>query len=155
VRSKAQAVLELRGRKLTIPVGGVSVTELRDDFTDARSGGRTHQALDILAPRDHPVVAVEDGQIAKLFESKFGGLTIYQFGPREQFSYYYAHLERFARGLAEGDAVQRGQVIGYVGTSGNAPVNTPHLHFAIYLLPTTKEWWKGEAINPYLVFRDE
>jgi murein DD-endopeptidase MepM/ murein hydrolase activator NlpD len=153
--SEMSAVAELRRRKLTIPVGGVTASELRDDFTDARSGGRTHEALDILAPRDHPVVAVEEGRIAKLFESKLGGLTIYQFGSQEHFSYYYAHLERYARGLKQGDQVERGQVIGYVGTSGNAPPDTPHLHFAIYLLPAGKEWWKGDAINPYPVFVDE
>jgi murein DD-endopeptidase MepM/ murein hydrolase activator NlpD len=130
-------------------VQGVQASDLRDTYSEARSGGRTHNAIDILAPYGTPVVASVDGTIRKLFTSKAGGLTIYQFDRDESRVYYYAHLERYADGLAEGQVVARGTVIGYVGTSGNAPIGTPHLHFAIEDLPPTKEWWKGEPINPY------
>jgi murein DD-endopeptidase MepM/ murein hydrolase activator NlpD len=138
----------LEGRDLLVPVEGVDADKLVRSFTDARDG-RKHEALDILAPRNTPVKAVEGGRIARLFSSKAGGITIYQFDPSEQYCYYYAHLERYAEGLAEGDTVRKGQVIGYVGTSGNAPKNTPHLHFAIFQLTAAKRWWEGTPIDPY------
>jgi murein DD-endopeptidase MepM/ murein hydrolase activator NlpD len=109
--------------------------------------------MDILAPRHTPVVAVEAGTIARLFSSARGGLTIYQFDPASTYVYYYAHLERYAPGLKEGAAVQPGKVIGFVGTSGNAPPDTPHLHFAIFKLTEKKRWWEGTPIDPYLVLR--
>ncbi len=99
------------------------------------------------------MVAVEDGTIAKLFNSKAGGNTLYQFDPGQQYSYYYAHLERYADGIKEGDRVQRGEVLGYVGTSGNAPRETPHLHFAVYRLTQEKHWWEGTPIDPYDILR--
>lgn len=142
----------LADRHLTIPVQGVPAEKLVDSFTSPRTG-HEHEAIDILAPRNTPVVAVEDGTIAKLFLSKAGGNTIYQFDPSTEYCYYYAHLERYAEGLKEGDHVSRGQVIGYVGTSGDAPKNTPHLHFAIYRLTPEKHWWQGSAIDPYPVLR--
>lgn len=142
----------LRMRRLEVPVLGISAPALRDTFGDPRSGGRSHQALDIMAPRHHPVLAVEDGTIARLFSSRFGGLSIYQFDPTERYVYYYAHLERYAPALEEGDRVERGQIIGYVGTSGNAPPDAPHLHFAIHRLGADKRWWKGEPLNPYSVW---
>jgi murein DD-endopeptidase MepM/ murein hydrolase activator NlpD len=143
----------LAGRGLEIPVSGIKADALVRSYHDARSGGREHEALDILAPRDTPVVAVEDGTIAKLFVSKAGGNTIYQFDPGSEYAYYYAHLERYADGLKEGDHVQKGQVIGYVGTSGNAPKNTPHLHFAVFRLTADKHWWEGTPIDPYDILR--
>jgi murein DD-endopeptidase MepM/ murein hydrolase activator NlpD len=98
------------------------------------------------------VHAVTDGTVAKLFESNAGGHTVYQFDASRHFCFYYAHLERYAEGLAQGQHVSRGQVIAYVGTSGNAPPNTPHLHFAIFQLTDPQRWWQGRAIDPYLVF---
>jgi murein DD-endopeptidase MepM/ murein hydrolase activator NlpD len=95
------------------------------------------------------VKAVDAGTIARLFYSKAGGITIYQFDPSERFCYYYAHLERYADGLREGDVVKKGQVVGYVGISGNAPKNTPHLHFAVFRLTAAKRWWEGTPIDPY------
>lgn len=144
---------DLAKRDLDIPVEGVKANALVRSFEDRRSGSRAHEALDILAPRNTPVKAVEDGTIARLFESKAGGITVYQFDPTEQYCYYYAHLERYAEGLREGDRVRKGQVIGYVGTSGNAPKNTPHLHFAIFKLTAAKHWWEGTPIDPYDVLR--
>jgi peptidoglycan LD-endopeptidase LytH len=138
----------LEKRDLVVPVEGVDPDKLVRSFADARDG-RKHEALDILAPRNTPVKAVEDGRIARLFSSKAGGITIYQFDPSEQFCYYYAHLERYTPGLAEGHTVRKGQVIGYVGTSGNAPKDTPHLHFAIFQLTAARRWWEGTPIDPY------
>ena len=144
---------ELRARSLTLPVQGIKRDELRDTFNEARGSTRKHEAMDVLAPRNTPVVAVEDGTVAKLFQSAAGGLTIYQFDPRSAYCYYYAHLERYADGLKEGDTVKRGQVIGYVGTTGNAPRDTPHLHFAIFKLGDAKKWWEGTPIDPYSVLK--
>jgi murein DD-endopeptidase MepM/ murein hydrolase activator NlpD len=143
---------ELEDRDLLIPVEGVGPDRLTRSFGDAR-GSRTHGAIDILAPRHTPVRAVEAGTIARLFVSKAGGITIYQFDPARRFSYYYAHLDRYAPGLAEGQPVAKGQVIGYVGVSGNAPKDTPHLHFAIFRLTGEKQWWEGTPVDPYDVLQ--
>jgi murein DD-endopeptidase MepM/ murein hydrolase activator NlpD len=142
----------LSGRNLELPVEGIRPEQLTRQFSEPR-GGRRHEAIDILAPRGTPVKAVEDGRIARLFFSKAGGTTIYQFDPTERFCYYYAHLDRFADGLRENDQVRRGQVIGYVGTTGNAPKDTPHLHFAVFRLNAEKRWWEGTPIDPYDLLR--
>jgi murein DD-endopeptidase MepM/ murein hydrolase activator NlpD len=144
---------ELSGRNLEVPVEGVAKDQLTRQFADKRGTTRDHEALDIVAPRNTPVRAVEDGAIARLFLSKAGGITIYQFDPSERYCYYYAHLERYAEGLKEGDRVKKGQVIGYVGTSGNAAPDTPHLHFAVFRLTAEKHWWEGTPIDPYDVLR--
>jgi murein DD-endopeptidase MepM/ murein hydrolase activator NlpD len=138
----------LRSRSLRIPVEGFDVRGLRDNFAERR-GPRVHEAIDLLAPRGTPVVAVDDGVVRKLFSSAAGGLTVYQFDPGENYSYYYAHLDRYAEGLAEGKALKKGDRVGYVGTTGNAPPGTPHLHFTIFKLPPEKRWWEGTPINPY------
>ena len=147
------ALADLRARALTLPVKGIDSHDLQDTFDDKRGEGRRHEALDILAARNTPVLAVEDGAVARLFTSKAGGLTVYQFDPSSTYAYYYAHLERYAPGLADGDRVKRGQVLGYVGTSGNAPPDTPHLHFAIFKLTDKKQWWQGTPIDPFAVLR--
>jgi peptidoglycan LD-endopeptidase LytH len=134
---------------LLVPVQGVAVSSLSDTFTDARGQGRVHDAIDIMAARGTPVLATHDGQVVKLFTSDRGGLTIYQFDPGRSHAYYYAHLDRYADGLAEGKQVSRGDVIGYVGSTGNASPDAPHLHFAIFVLGPDKRWWQGQAINPY------
>jgi peptidoglycan LD-endopeptidase LytH len=136
---------------LIVPVAGVSRDDLRDMFDEPRGGGRRHEAIDILAPRNTPILAAAAGTIDKLFDSKAGGITIYEREASGAYDLYYAHLESYAPGLDEGDTVEQGQVIGFVGTSGNAPKNTPHLHFAIFRLGPDKSWWKGEAVNPYPV----
>jgi murein DD-endopeptidase MepM/ murein hydrolase activator NlpD len=144
---------ELDDRDLLIPVQGIKPEQLTRTFSDRRGGGRAHEAIDILAPMNTPVVAVEAGTVARLFQSKAGGLTVYQFDPSERFCYYYAHLDHYAPGLTEGQHIKRGQVIGYVGVSGNAPKNTPHLHFAIFRLTDAKRWWEGSPLDPYDVLK--
>jgi murein DD-endopeptidase MepM/ murein hydrolase activator NlpD len=131
----------------------VDADGLDRSFADRRSGNRLHEAIDILAPRHTPVLAVEDGVLVKFFHSKAGGNTIYQFDPNSRYAYYYAHLDRYAAGVKEGDRVKRGQTIGHVGTTGNAPPGTPHLHFAIFKLTDQKQWWKGTPIDPFDVWR--
>jgi murein DD-endopeptidase MepM/ murein hydrolase activator NlpD len=134
-------------------VDGIPASALVSSFSDARGSSRKHEAIDILAPRGTNVLAVEDGTIAKLFTSAAGGLTIYEFDPSNRYVYYYAHLDHYAWGLKEGAEVKRGDVIGYVGTTGNAPENTPHLHFAISRLGADHRWWEGTPLDPYLVWR--
>jgi murein DD-endopeptidase MepM/ murein hydrolase activator NlpD len=144
---------DLRRRQLLIPVEGYDRGTLRSSFSEPRGSGRVHEAMDLLAPRHTPVLAVEDGRVARLFTSQAGGLTIYQFDPTTSFAYYYAHLERYAPGLQDGSPLRRGQVIGYVGTSGNAPEDTPHLHFAIFRLTAEQQWWNGVPLDPFEVLR--
>jgi len=141
----------LRSRSLGLPVEGLKAAELRDNFAEAR-GDRPHEALDILAPRGTRVLAVDDGRVAKLFSSVRGGLTVYQFDPTETFCYYYAHLDGYAAGLSQGDYLTRGSVVGFVGTTGNAAPDTPHLHFTVFKLGPEKRWWEGTPINPFPIW---
>ncbi len=145
-------ITALRSRALTIPVQGTTAPQLKDTFTQARAGGVPHDAIDIMAPRGTPVVAVDDGRIAKLFLSKAGGITLYQFDPDRRYAYYYAHLDRYVDGITEGAPVSKGQVIGYVGSTGNASPDAPHLHFALFKLGAERQWWQGVPLNPYLVW---
>lgn len=139
---------QLLPRALIIPVVGVPRSGLHASFYERR-GANLHEALDIAAPRGTQVVAAGDGRIVKLFTSVPGGLTVYQLDTDEKFAYYYAHLDGYADSLKEGMTVKRGEVLGYVGTTGNAPPNAPHLHFAIFRLGAEKRWWKGTPIDPY------
>jgi murein DD-endopeptidase MepM/ murein hydrolase activator NlpD len=143
------AALDLPALDLLIPVAGTAADTLIDTFTDARSGGRLHDAIDIMAATGTPVLAVADGTVAKLFDSKQGGLTLYQFDATGALAYYYAHLDGYADGIAEGAAVRKGDLLGYVGHTGNAHPDAPHLHFAIFVLGPERNWWQGTAINPY------
>ncbi len=138
-------------RRLNVPIEGADVESWKGGFYERRDG-RPHEAIDILAPRNTPVHAVEAGTVEKLFFSKAGGNTVYQFDPDGRLCYYYAHLERYADGLHEGQTVAQNEVIGYVGTSGNAPANTPHLHFAVFQLNPDRHWWQGTPLDPYEVF---
>ena len=133
---------------LGMPIAGIDPEKLKSNFSDERSGHR-HEALDIMAPRGTPVLAVDEGMVAKLFKSKQGGLTVYQFDDTQELCYYYAHLDRYVGGLQEGMRVRRGDVIGFVGSTGNTDPRTPHLHFAIFVLGLEKQWWNGKAVNPY------
>lgn len=142
----------LDARPLRMPIDGVPASSLRDTFNEGRPG-HTHEAIDILAPRGTPVYAVDDGRLVKLFTSVPGGLTVYQFDPHGQLAYYYAHLDRYAPGLKEGAALRRGDLVGYVGSTGNASPDAPHLHFAVFRLGPEKQWWKGTPVNPFEALR--
>jgi murein DD-endopeptidase MepM/ murein hydrolase activator NlpD len=148
-RGDAQGADLLARRPLEVPVVGIAPGSLADHYEQRRGGDRQHEAIDILAPKGTPVVAVDDGKVVKLFNSKPGGLTVYHYDPEGRLAYYYAHLDRYADGLREGAELKRGQVIGYVGVSGNANPSTPHLHFAVFRLGTPPKWWEGEPVNPY------
>ena len=146
--AKDDSAVLLAARALIIPIASVPRARLRDTFSEGR-GAKGHEAIDIAAPRGTPVLAVDDGRIVKLFHSIPGGNTVYQFDPGDRFAYYYAHLDAYAEGLKEGVPVTRGQVIGYVGTTGNAAPDAPHLHFAIFRLGPERHWWQGTPVNPY------
>ncbi|MEP6912506.1 MAG: M23 family metallopeptidase [bacterium] len=139
--------------KLIIPVTGVKPEQLQDTFTDARSEGRSHDAIDIMAPDGTPVVAASDGEIVRLFQSDRGGTTIYQLSPDKKLVFYYAHLQRYADGLVAGKYARQGEVIGYVGDTGNAGAGNYHLHFSIAVLADPKRYWEGTNINPYPLLR--
>lgn len=142
----------LAQRELVVPVQGVAPESLVDTYQQARTG-HTHEALDIMAARGTPVFAVDDGKLVKLFKSVPGGLTAYQFDPSGRLAYYYAHLDRYADGLREGMELHRGDLVGYVGSTGNASRDAPHLHFAVFVLGPERQWWKGEPIDPYAALR--
>jgi murein DD-endopeptidase MepM/ murein hydrolase activator NlpD len=135
-------------RNLLIPVSGLSASSLVDNFNQMHNGHR-HEALDIMAARGTPVVAVDEGNVVKLFNSKRGGLTVYQFNDTQTWCFYYAHLDRYVHGLKEGMLLRKGDILGYVGSSGNAASDAPHLHFAIFELRPDRHWWQGTAIDPY------
>ena len=140
--------------KLLVPVEGIPYARLTDTFDQPRGQERHHEALDITAPTGTPVRAAGDGKVVKLFNSKPGGITLYQFDPQEQHAYYYAHLERYADGIKEGMQLKRGDLLGYVGATGNADPGAPHLHFAVVALTAEKQWWKGTPVNPYPMLGD-
>jgi murein DD-endopeptidase MepM/ murein hydrolase activator NlpD len=150
--ASAGDIAMLRGRGLLVPVAGVRSASLVGSFNEVR-GSRVHEALDIAAPRGTPVLSTDDGTVLKLFTSRGGGLTIYAADPTKKFIYYYAHLDAYAPALAEGQAIAKGQLIGTVGTTGNAPPNTPHLHFAILRNDDMSKWWMGTPLDPFLVLR--
>lgn len=142
-----EAELSALAASLTIPVAGVEAEDLLDTFNEAR-GERRHDALDIPAPRGTPVLAATDGRVLRLFTSERGGLMIYTADASERFVLMYAHLDSYAPGLTDSTALRRGQVIGYVGTTGNAPPNVPHLHFAIARSTNVSRWWEGTPVDP-------
>lgn len=139
----------IAARNLLIPVANVTVSQLHDTFNQARSEGRQHDAIDILAPQGTPVLAATDGVVIKLFQSDRGGVTLYELDPSGRYVYYYAHLMRYEDGIAEGKQVRRGDVIGYVGDTGNAGAGNSHLHFAISKITSPNRWSGGDPINPY------
>ena len=135
---------------LLVPVAGVAPTQLADTFSDARGDGRRHDAIDIMAPRGTPVLAAAEGRVEKLyFSSGGGGITVYVRSPDQRWMYYYAHLDHYAAGLAEGQQVRRGTMLGFVGSTGSASPEGPHLHFAVSTMAPGERWWQGTPINPY------
>jgi murein DD-endopeptidase MepM/ murein hydrolase activator NlpD len=141
----------LRGRRLLMPVEGYDLRRLHDGFREPR-GARSHEAIDLMAARGTRVRAVDDGVIRRLASSARGGISIYQVDPDGRYCYYYAHLDRYAAFLAEGRIVRKGEVLGYVGSTGNAAFTAPHLHFAVYRLDDPERWWDGPAVNPFPVW---
>jgi murein DD-endopeptidase MepM/ murein hydrolase activator NlpD len=134
--------------QMGLPVQGLTLADLRGTFSEVHNG-HAHEAIDIMAPRGTPVHAVVSGTVRKLFLSKPGGTTIYEFDEASELCYYYAHLDRYADGVHEGMRLKRGDIIAYVGSTGNADPRRPHLHFAVFELGPKREWWKGKPIDPY------
>ena len=150
--SSSETVNYILGRGLLVPVAGVAVSQLSDTFDEGRDGGRVHRALDILAPRGTAVLAADDGRVLRVRPNALGGNTVYATDPEGRVVYYYAHLDAYRPGLAEGATIARGDVLGTVGTTGNAPKDTPHLHFQVMSMPSDGKYWDGDAINPYPLF---
>lgn len=148
----AAAFERLRQKDLMIPVAGVSAARIENSFTAGRDGGeRQHNAVDILAPRNTPVVAADDGVILRMSNNQLGGITIYAADRDHEFVYYYAHLDHYRDGVTPGQKIRKGDTLGFVGTTGNAPKDVPHLHFQIMLWPADGKYWNGEPVNPYPV----
>ena len=137
----------LSGRRLLVPVAGIDAARILDSFFAPR-GARTHNALDIMAPRGTPVVSADDGTVLRVSENRAGGLTVYTTDPERRLVYYYAHMDRYADGIAAGRPIARGDTIGFVGTTGNAPRDIPHLHFQMMLMHPEGRYWAGTPVNP-------
>jgi murein DD-endopeptidase MepM/ murein hydrolase activator NlpD len=150
--SSSETVNYILGRGLLVPVAGIAVSQLHDTFDEGRDDGRVHRALDILAARGTPVLAADDGRVLRVRPNALGGNTVYATDPEGRVVYYYAHLDAYQPGLTEGQTIARGDVLGIVGTTGNAPKDTPHLHFQVMRMPSDGKYWDGEAINPYPLF---
>ena len=144
----------LRGRALAMPVAGANAARVPASFTEPRSGGRVHEAVDIMAPRGTPVLAADDGRVWRIKSNALGGLTVYATDPLERWVYYYAHLDRYHPGLFEGQPLFRGDTLGYVGTTGNAPPDVPHLHFQVSRGARDGQWWGGTPVDPLPYLRD-
>lgn len=135
-------------------MAGYDGRPLADSFDDARDGGdRRHNAIDIMAARGTPVLSVQDGRVLRLSKSSKGGITVYATDLDERYVFYYAHLDGYHRNLYDGKVLLRGDTLGYVGTTGNAPENVPHLHFQLMRMPSDGKYWNGEPINPYPFLR--
>lgn len=143
----------LRAQSPVVPVSGVSTKELIDSFGDKRGQARQHNALDIMAARNTPAVAATAGTVLRLHNSTAGGLSIYLKDRTSRFIFMYGHLDSYRPGLVEGAAVRRGEIIGFVGTTGNASPQAPHLHFQVMRSDDPKSWWRGTPINPYLIYQ--
>ncbi len=139
----------LRDVGLLIPVRGVSLSKIGDSFDAARDNGRRHDAVDILSPRGTPVIAAVAGVILRIGTNALGGNVVWTGDAEMRFVHYYAHLDRYARGLKTGAKIARGTTLGFVGTTGNSPADVPHLHFQVLRVTDAKRWWDGMPVNPY------
>lgn len=160
VRTTPAPVIDVGGgdvdqlrRAMQVPVAGIAPSALRDSYDEMRGGTRRHEALDIPAARGTPVLSATSGRVLKLFDSKAGGLMVYAADSTEHFILMYAHLDQYQPGLAAGQPLRRGQPLGTVGTTGNAPPTVPHLHFAVARSANVAQWWKGAPVNPYLLLK--
>jgi murein DD-endopeptidase MepM/ murein hydrolase activator NlpD len=115
---------------LPVPVDGVAPRTLADTWGAARSGGRRHAGIDIFARRGTPVVSPVEGIVLEVGRNRLGGNVVKVLGPGLQV-HYFAHLDRFAA-IERGQHVAAGDVLGYVGDTGNARGTTPHLHYGLY-----------------------
>ena len=140
---------------IAIPVAGVRRSELRNTYSAPRSGGRKHLGIDIMAPEGTPVLAAAGGVIVKRDSSALGGISLYERGLDGYTMYFYAHLSRYAPSIKEGDLVRQGDVIAYVGHTGNASASAPHLHFGVYTVTDPNRWWRGRDLNPYLLLTEK
>lgn len=140
----------LRARHLVVPVAGANMAKVSDTFLDARDGGdRVHRAIDILAPRGTPILSADDGKILRMSNNALGGITMYTVDPSNRIVYYYAHMDHYNDAMFAGRAITRGDTLGFVGTTGNAPKDTPHLHFQVMRWPADGKYWNGEPIDPF------
>lgn len=133
---------------LIVPVAGVRQSTLRDSFSDKRSGGRTHKAIDIMAPAGTPVLAAAAGVVVGLETSALGGISLYERDLDGRTIYFYAHLRGYRPGLRVGDLVRQGDVLGFVGETGNVVAGGPHLHFAVHTASDPNQWNNGVDLNP-------
>jgi len=139
----------LISRRLLVPVSGADMSKVEDSFFEPRDGGRTHRAIDILAPRGTPILSADDGKIIRMTTSELGGISMYTIDPTARLVYYYAHMERYNDAMSPGREIAKGDTLGFVGTTGNAPKDTPHLHFQVMRWPADNRYWDGEAIDPF------
>ena len=139
----------LRSRQIIVPVAGADMTRVEDSFNEPRDGDRVHRAIDILAPRGTPILAADDGRIVRMTTSTLGGISMYTVDPDQRIVYYYAHMDRYNDAMTPGKTISRGDTLGFVGTTGNAPKNTPHLHFQVMRWPADGKYWNGEPMNPF------
>jgi murein DD-endopeptidase MepM/ murein hydrolase activator NlpD len=150
--SGSDVVNYVLSRNMQIPVAGATIAQLHDSFDEGRDAGRMHRALDILAPKGTPVISTDSGRILRIGFNALGGNSIYAADPFGRVVYYYAHLDAYRPGLTQGALVARGDTLGFVGTTGNAPKDTPHLHFQVMSMPSDGRFWDGDPINPYPLF---
>jgi murein DD-endopeptidase MepM/ murein hydrolase activator NlpD len=148
-------VAYVRSRRLMLPVAGIRTDQLSDSFDAARDGSRRHHAIDILAPRGTPVLAADDGRVLRVSWNSAGGNTVYATDGDSRIVYYYAHLDHYHEPLEVGMHLAKGDTIGFVGTTGNAPKDIPHLHFQIMRMPHDGKYWDGDPIDPFPILREE
>jgi len=145
----------LHSRRLTLPVAGIRPDQLTASFEEPRDGSRRHRAIDILAPRGSPVLAADDGHVLRVSWNNAGGNTVYATDTEGRIVYYYAHLDHYHESIVAGMPISKGDTLGFVGTTGNAPKDIPHLHFQIMRMPHDGKYWNGEPINPFSILRSE
>lgn len=134
---------------LRVPVAGVARRQLTDTWGQARSEGREHHGTDIVAPGGSPVLAAAAGTVEKLWQSRLGGTALYERSSDRRWTFYYAHLQGYAPGIVEGKEVQAGELLGYVGDTGDAGPGNYHLHFSLTRTTREQHWYEGEDVNPY------
>ena len=143
----------LREMQLMVPVEGITPAQIPDTYWAKRDGNRLHRASDIMAAKGTPVVAPTGGVVLRIGRNATGGIVVYTTDAERRFVFYHAHLDRVAESLRDGEAIAQGELQGYVGTTGNAPANAPHLHFQVMRMPNDNRYWEGMPIDarPFLV----